>query len=157
MENPQVKFRRGGDNLPENKDGYITFNTQNGKMYADLPDSRKAVSGYLFGVSDTPAEDYVKLVEIPGVPVYFDGLIVTVVFEHIDKVSTDTMELSIYYGDYTLNAVDLMVDPTTTITGVDIEEGVPYTFVYQNGQFLLISGNLGARPKWKHLTDKKGL
>lgn len=157
MENPNVKFRRGGSNLPTVTDGYITLNSENGKMYADVESDRIAVAGYLFGICDTPADIVDKIVEIPGVPAYFDGLIVTVVFEHIDKLSTENLKLSICYGDEpALEEISLMVDPTTQIAGVDIEENVPYTFTYKGGQFLLVSGNLGARPKWKRLTDKIG-
>lgn len=157
MENPKVKFRRGGSNLPETvTDGYITLNAENGKMYADVQENRKAISGYLFGVSDTPSDTSVKTTEIAGVPEYFDGMIVTVVFNHLDKEITDTLQLSIYYGEIALPAVDLMIDPTTNITASDIEEGIPYSFAYRNSVFVLISGNLGARPKWKTLFEKKG-
>lgn len=157
MENPKVKFRRGGSDLPETvTDGYITLNAENGKMYADILENRKAISGYLFGVSSTPADTALKIVEIPGVPEYFDGLILTVVFEHLDKEMTDTLQLSVCYGDIALPATNLMIDPTTNIAAVDIEEGIPYSFAYQDGVFVLISGNLGARPKWKTLFERKG-
>lgn len=160
MENIPVKFRRGDSRLPSIvTDGYLTLNAENGKLYSDFSQTRKAVSGYLFGVSSTPEDSTVKTVLVPGVPEYFNGLIVTVVFEHVDRLSTETLKLSIGdpdLGTAYLQASDLMVDPNTPITGADIEENVPYSFTWRDGQFLLVSGNLGARPKWKRLTDNKG-
>lgn len=160
MENTSVKFRRGGPVLPQEiKDGYITLDKTSGKLYADIVDEesefsgRRAISGYLFGVSETPANESVKIVEISGIPEYFDGMVVTVVFKNVDNGSIDYMKLSVTSGGITLPAVYLMVDKNVHVCGVDIKEGVPYSFAYEDGEFTLVSGNLDPRPKWKGLTD----
>ena len=160
MQNNPVKFRRGyKESLPTDiADGYLSIDAKEGQMYADIVDGettkRLALNGNLFGVSDS--EELVKTVDIVGVPEYFDGLIVTVIFTEIDKSSSDPLYLSIIHNDLVLPAVNLMSNEDTTISGVEIEPGVPYQFVYRNGLFVLNSGNVGSRPKWKSLTQNLG-
>lgn len=168
IDNSKVKFRRGGSDLPtEKNDGDILLNTENGKMYVDTKTIdnnhevlvRRAVSGYLFGVSDTGSGITSKSVEIPGVPAYFNGLTVTVIFENIDKTlvgDNDNLKLSICDTCLGIQLPDtpLMVDSNTKLFGYDIEAGAPYQFVWQDGRFMIVLGNIGARPKWKHISDR---
>ena len=163
LDNSNVKFRRGTkDSLPDTvTDGYISLDINEGQMYADIKTEnntlkRVAVNGHLFGVSDTDEYTLTKYVEIPGVPSYFDGLTVTVVFNYIDKQNVENLSLSVSGLEY----IPLMADETTSLSGVDIEQGVPYTFVYRlngdalGGKFVLNQSNVNARPKWKHLSDR---
>lgn len=163
MQNSPVKFRRGTrEHLPESiSDGYLSIDSKEGQLYADIVDGdtrkRLAINGYLFGVCDTEAEETSKVVDIPGVPEYFDGLMVTVIFTDIDPTDSSPLYLSIVHGDTVLPAAALMSNTDTSISGVEIEPGVPYMFVWRNGYFVLNSGNVGSRPKWKTLTQNPGL
>ncbi len=163
MDNSPVKFRRGTkSNLPEEiTDGYISVDANEGQMYADIingdEQKRLAINGYLFAVCDTPEDEATKTIDIVGVPNYFNGLIVTVIFSEIDNTSSDPIRLSITSEGTVLPSVPVLSNEDTVITGVEIERGVPYMFVYRNGNFTLNSGNVGSRPKWKHISDIPGL
>lgn len=163
MQNSPVKFRRGNsETLPDEiKDGYISSDVTTGRLYMDIEEGeakkRLAVNGSLYGVSTTEAALTTKIVDIAGVSSYFEGLIVTVIFTDIDKINVAPLYLSIVHGENVLPSVALMSNADTTISGVEIEVGVPYQFVYRNGVFVLNSGNVGSRPKWKTLTQNPGL
>lgn len=163
MDNSQVKFRRGyRRNLPDEiSDGYMSLDTREGQMYADIVDGetrkRVAVNGYLFAVCDTPTDQSTKTIYLDGVPEYFNGLMVTVVFDDMDNTSSAPLRLSISSGENTLPSIPLMSNENTVITGVEIERRVPYMFAYKDGYFTLNSGNVSSRPKWKRISDIPGL
>lgn len=163
MENSPVRFRRGQrHNLPEQiTDGYISIDTDHGQVYADIDDvdgqKRIALNNSMFGVVETEASSTTKTVDIQGVPYYFDGLSIIVIFNEIDKTNYDPMYLSVHHGGVSLPAVPLMSTEDTTMSGADIEPGVPYMYVYRGGSFILNSGSIVSRPKWKPISSNIGL
>lgn len=146
MENPKVKFRRGGSNLPETlTDGCITLDMSRGNMYVDTASIRKAITGTLFGITDENSGNQ-KTVSIDGVSDYFDGMTITVVFRQLDKENYGDLQIgiSVTCGETALPYVGAMAG-NSVLKVSDIEEGIPYTFVFYNGAFFI---NTGIRPKW---------
>ena len=159
MDNSKVKFRRGnGEYLPDTiTDGYISINSDNGRMFLDVGNTgevganRIPINGHLVGISDTPASESNKIVDIPGVMSYYEGMVVTVTFEHLNR--SDISGLNICINGSPMDTVPIMLDATRQIIADDLDENVPYTFVYHNTDFYLVHGNLSSRPRWKGLTD----
>lgn len=167
MDNSEVIFRRGHkENLPDEiTDGAISIDTRQGQMYADIVEEgeRKRIylGGGMFALSDSNGPN--KTIEIPGVYEYFEGLMVTVVFTDMDNADVSPMTL----GINDLASVPLRSDEDTPITCVEIVKGVPYMFAIrylysaqaeQNVPvFVINSGNVDSRPKWKHINSMVGL
>lgn len=104
---------------------------------------RKIINGNLFGVSRNEEETPLKTVDIPGVPSYFDGLSVTVVFGTTNAQRNSPVSLSIkdtILGT-TLQSTPLVLgDGQTQVYTENIVPDVPYRLVWYKNKFFVMSG-----------------
>lgn len=113
------------------------------KDHAKQQNYRKIINGNLFGVSKNEEDTPLKTIDIPGVPSYFDGLSVTVVFGTTNVQLGSPVSLSIkdtILGT-TLQSTPLVLgDGQTQVLAENIVPDVPYRLVWYNNMFFVMSG-----------------